>query len=427
MCVLASCFDRDLETQRLSAFSDGLPPGDETMALFKKTRSGSKRKPNKRNWQNVESLEDRRLMAADLMFNWAPEIEFNGDGTDVVIEGSSFHDTATVELLRNGTADPGDDDIQIKVSNNIGFSDTLTLQRLDSQGNDRIRNIVFQGYGGNDKFTNGVDLPSRAYGGSGNDHLKGNSKIDTLVGGSGDDVLEGNGEGDFLYGQRGNDRLYGGWGDDTLRGGRDHDILYGNYGNDNMKGGSGDDFMSGGNDDDTILGEAGNDRLFGSSGQDLLDGGSGDDTIRGGLGADTLLGDQGSDWLFGEWGNDLMHGGSGDDFLYGGWGNDFMIGGSGSDLLVGDGNDDRLVAGDADIFGFRSAFLIDGGEDDEIDIMYGGSGNDEFDVSDYGWLEIGEDSVEDLEDNDVVHYRTNHWLWDPSGAANIQGYGHLSD
>ena len=399
------------------------------MALFKKTRSGSKRKPNKRNWQNVESLEDRRLMAADLMFNWAPEIEFNGDGTDVLIDGSSFHDTATVKLFQNGTADPVDDAIQIKVSNNIGFSDTLTLQRLDPQGNERIHSIIFKGYGGNDKFTNNVDLPSKAYGGSGDDTLIGGANVDKFYGGYGNDALRGNGGDDTLHGDKGSDNVIGGDGDDTIRGGDGNDTLSGGSGEDSLRGDAGDDRMFGGRHNDWMSGGRGNNVMYGGTGNDQVSGGNGDDVLWGGQGHDTLRGFRGDDVLYGGNGNDLMLGDSGDDRMRGGWGRDFMIGGTGMDFMAGQGDNDVLIPGEADIFGYdgtsRKITLIDDGEDDSFDSMSGGAGNDTFIVGDYGFFDFEEDTVEDEQDGDWVQYTDPFGIdFFPIIIPNISPLGH---
>ena len=77
----------------------------------------------------------------------------------------------------------------------------------------------FHGHNGNDNF-NGqyASVPINAFGGNGNDTLKGSSFYDRLVGGAGHDML-------FAYG--GNDVLEGGSGEDLLNGGSGNDKLYG--------------------------------------------------------------------------------------------------------------------------------------------------------------------------------------------------------
>jgi Ca2+-binding RTX toxin-like protein len=64
-------------------------------------------------------------------------------------------------------------------------------------------------------------------GGSGNDKILGNSKMNFLFGQGGNDVLKAEGGSDWLEGGTGNDILYGGTGDDLLYGDVGKDTLYG--------------------------------------------------------------------------------------------------------------------------------------------------------------------------------------------------------
>lgn len=99
--------------------------------------------------------------------------------------------------------------------------------------------------------------------------------------------------------------------------------------------------------DDVIVGLGGADRIEGRAGNDNLDGGSGNDLIFGEDGADTLLGGSG---------NDTVLGGAGDDGVNGGLGSDILGGGDGNDTL-------------------------NGGEDaTERDFLFGGAGNDTYQV-----------------------------------------------
>jgi hypothetical protein len=122
----------------------------------------------------------------------------------VTIEGDSFHNIARVREA-NGPV-------------------TVTIDQVGKTFDAaEVREIQFQGGDGNDSFTNYTNIPSKAYGGGGNDVLRG---------GSGNDILEG---GD------GNDRLFGGAGNDTLRGGDGNDMLYGGSGADKLYGEGGAD------------------------------------------------------------------------------------------------------------------------------------------------------------------------------------------
>jgi Ca2+-binding RTX toxin-like protein len=71
-----------------------------------------------------------------------------------------------------------------------------------------VSSIWFEGYYGNDKFTNKTYFNSTAYGGNGKDKLVGGSGYDNLHGGYGNDKLNGGGGADWLYGDQDNDALY---------------------------------------------------------------------------------------------------------------------------------------------------------------------------------------------------------------------------
>jgi Ca2+-binding RTX toxin-like protein len=130
--------------------------------------------------------------------------------------------------------------------------------------------VSFNGYAGNDVFSNQTAIPSNARGGFGNDILRGGTGSDTLLGGAGDDELRG--------------------------------------GSGNIDGGSESDHLFGGTGNDHLIGRLGNDNLFGDAGNDILEGNEGNDTLWGGDGRDLLLGGRGSD---------VLHGGNGDDVLVG--------------------------------------------------------------------------------------------------------------
>jgi Ca2+-binding RTX toxin-like protein len=99
-----------------------------------------------------------------------------------------------------------------------------------------VNRVVFRGLAGDDGFRNDTAVASTAYGGLGNDYLRGGSATDKL------------------FGEDGNDRLIGGAGDDWLIGGAGADLLQGLADN---------DFLDGGNDGAVDL-------LFGGDGADNL-------------------------------------------------------------------------------------------------------------------------------------------------------------
>lgn len=205
---------------------------------------------------------------------------------------------------------------------------TVSLVRLDDSGDEllgwqrqfaaeQVRDIVFRGYDGDDRFVNETAIASRAYGHDGRDELFGGSGLDwldggrgndVLHGGSGNDTLEGGRGTDYLYGENGNDRLYGEFADSNSRYG-ERDFLYGGAGNDYLYGRGGDDRLYGGSGHDRLYGDRGDDRLYGGGGHDRLYGGDGVDYLRGHSGNDYLDGgrDGDRDYLRGDSGYDTFN------------------------------------------------------------------------------------------------------------------------
>ena len=115
--------------------------------------------------------------------------------------------------------------------------------------------------------------------------------------------------------------------------------LYGGLGNDRLIGGSGPDLIEGNAGRDQIVGNAGNDLLFGGLGADRISGGAGDDYIAGGSGSDRIHGGQGNDWLFGDATNTYPEGAVdpvayAEDYADTNGGNDWIEGGDGRDFSV---------------------------------------------------------------------------------------------
>ncbi|MGB3494739.1 MAG: S8 family serine peptidase [Elainellaceae cyanobacterium] len=121
------------------------------------------------------------------------------------------------------------------------------------------------------------------------------------------------------------ERAYGGDGNDKIRGSRVKNKLWGARGNDTLIGLNGNDVLIGGEGNDKLKGSAGNDRLKGNNGNDRLIGGSGNNR------------------LVGNSGNDVLRGGSTKDNLNGGSGRDRLIGGSGNNTVKGGGDRDIFV------------------------------------------------------------------------------------
>lgn len=145
------------------------------------------------------------------------------------------------------------------------------------------------------------------YGGSGDDHLTGDSKANVLKGGDGDDLVDGGGGNDTIIGGsgEGDDTYIGGEGIDTVSytsatEGITVNLLFGH----------------------SAQGpEIGTDAL---SGIENVVGGDGDDSISGDDGANVLEGDRGADYVGGQGGDDTLYGGLGDDQLEGGDGVDLL-------------------------------------------------------------------------------------------------------
>ncbi len=227
----------------------------------------------------IENLEDRRLMAASIGYY----------GGTLYIVGDNANDTAIVT----------------EQSGRVFVSGTLNTPFPGIDAN-RVQQIYFYGFGGNDYFYNRTDIQSVAYGHDGNDKLIGGSGYDWMDGGAGNDNLRG----DISPNQGWGDSLRGGSGDDTLYGGGGNDILRGDAGNDQLFGHAGDDSMYGGMGDDTLHGADGSDALFGDDGHDFLEGGDGADSLMGGLGDDHLDGAAGG---VDDNDRDSLNGGSGRD------------------------------------------------------------------------------------------------------------------
>jgi Ca2+-binding RTX toxin-like protein len=120
---------------------------------------------------------------------------------------------------------------------------------------------------------------------------------------------------------------------------------YGGSGNDQIRGNEADNLLVGGAGDDFLAGGEGRDSLRGGEGGDTLDGGAGDDTFYAGVGDDALSGGAGHDKLYGEKGNDVLRGGEGNDYLYDSAGNEtyYFALGDGVDTFLDTQGEDTLV------------------------------------------------------------------------------------
>lgn len=102
-----------------------------------------------------------------------------------------------------------------------------------------------------------------------------------------------------------------------------------------------------------------------------------------------LDGGAGLDEIFGSDRADAISGGDDDDDLYGRGGNDYIYGNEGNDLMFGDAGND-LIIGDGDWPG--------GCFETDIDVGYGGAGDDEIYVGNTAYGESGSDyCIADIE------------------------------
>ncbi len=246
-------------------------------------------------------------------------------------------------------------------------------------------------------IANGVII-EKAYGGSGNDNLTGNSADNYLYGGDGADILDGG---------AGADEMRGGDGDDTYYVDDAADVIFDLDGHNTVNSsvsyllvdGLGDLFLVGpdaingiGNfSDNRLVGNDAANTLEGGGGKDVLEGGDGIDTLIGGEGDDTYVlsqfgdiateaADEGTDTLQAFFGIDLVnflnfenvvltglmgvsvYGNDEDNVLTGNDAANTLEGKDGDDTLIGGGGIDSLIGGDGD-----DTFVLNADDDNITD------------------------------------------------------------
>ena len=182
-----------------------------------------------------------------------------------------------------------------------------------------------------------LNSPSRfenAVGGSGNDHLTGNTLANSLTGGPGADVLEGGPGPDRLNGGSGSDELRGDSGDDlyvfssAVTAEADFLVEQANSGIDTL------DFSGLSQDVELHLGTSAIQPVHAFRTLQLNAADRFENAV-GGIGNDRLTGNSLNNVLTGNPGNDRLDGQAGDDTLFGSTGSDVLIGGEGSDIMYG--------------------------------------------------------------------------------------------
>ena len=143
-----------------------------------------------------------------------------------------------------------------------------------------------------------------------------------------------------------------------------------------------------------LTGDDGADKMYGDAGNDSMDGGAGNDVMNGGDGDDTMNGGADDDQLFCQNGNDSLHGRDGNDVIYGNAGDDVIKGGEDGDVEYGGRGDDTMWVGrgrDAEFGGPGTDVLHALADDDQLDIVDCGSGNDVAWLNARPlWLRLGE-------------------------------------
>lgn len=265
-----------------------------------------------------------------------------------------------------------------------------------------------------------VSTSNTVLGGPGNDILIGTTGSDRIEGGDGNDLIVGAGSADLLYGDDGNDLIFGGGGNDEIHGGAKVDLLIGNDGDDCIFGGGGQTLTRGSlsvDMGDVFFGIDGSDTIVSGDSEtdtraeiDLAWGGGGDDRIRLSNGGTLTVGSfsfRFGDLAFGNGGNDDIATGYGLDVIFGGAGEDTIATARGAQLTIGSGNSQfRLALGDL-IFGGTSNDTIDSDDAaddpndpntaDDIDIIFGGDGDDTIHAYAGGALSIGDPNDPDFE------------------------------
>lgn len=268
----------------------------------------------------------------------------------------------------------------------------------------------------------------------GDDIINADGTTNPVMAGGGNDRVYGSNSADVIYGEAGNDVLYGNGGDDHLFGGFGNDQLNGGIGADLMVGGDGNDTYDvdnaldvvielAGEGNDTVyarlnyvlpehietlelLGTGhidgfGNDqdnKIYGNTGNNILNGGKGNDYLKGGAGTDLLVGGEGNDKFdvdnIGDVVIELSGGGS--DIVYSsvtftlgdnienleliGFGNIDGIGNNLDNKIYGNASNTFGGSGNNNLYGLGGNDYIKGGAGYGMDFMYGGEGDDTYEV-----------------------------------------------
>lgn len=345
---------------------------------------------------------------------------------DNTISGTSGADNLT------GTS--GNDKFEASAGNDLlsgGLGDdsyyvTVGDQVADDGG---IDTIYFTGSG---FWRLSPDIENIVAYGAGAVDFRGNNDANVMIGGAGNDYFNGRAGDDKFYGMGGNDTI-------DMSTGRPGNATSGVWtmGNRLVDGGDGIDTIDydGGAGDgagyvrsavtiDLGAGTASGGGDFGLGTAVLVSienasAGVYDDTLRGSSAANRLFGRGGNDTLVGVGGNDYLDGGNGNDSYYVSTG-DTIVDSSGTDTVYAAGSwtlqsglENLTATGSAAIqlHGNNSANVLTGNDAGDYfnsragdDIMIGGAGNDNFDMSTGGIGNIGTRSIDGGAGVDTLDY-----------------------
>jgi hypothetical protein len=237
----------------------GLPAEETTMTRFLTKLFGTSetvRRPSHVALR-VDPLEDRRMLDATM-----------DPYGNLRIDGTPYNDVVQVTSPNPYRID-------------VSFNGTVRYFGAPIPGR-----ILFLGGEGYDAFDSDVNGEVIAYGGPGNDELMGGPGVNRLYGEDGNDALNPEGSAHNLIGLEG-------------MGVNGPTVADGGIGNDTVQGGSSSDTLTGGGGDDVLYGWSGSDVLMGDDGNDVLYGHDGNDSLYGGTGMDFLYGGRLNDYLDG--------------------------------------------------------------------------------------------------------------------------------
>ncbi|WP_082389014.1 cadherin-like domain-containing protein [Celeribacter marinus] len=337
----------------------------------------------------------------DIIFGYDGDDTILGGEGDDEIDGGTGDDTifgedgddVIVDEQGSDTVDGGDGDDEIDVAG--GDSPDTIAELLGLTNPNNLADLDYSPY------SEVVPVDSDP-----------NDDIDTVIGGAGDDTIITGDDADYIEGGDGDDTIYSGIDDDTVFGGDGDDYIEDVQGADYVDGGAGDDtiivgfdtfsdYSNGGLSDDPKLPSAGYPFL---EDQNQIDG---KDEVHGGDGDDYIVTGDDADLIYGDDGDDTIKAGIDDDTVYGGAGNDNILGGHGSDYIEGGDGDDYIDA--SDLFQIMNHTNEDDATDpfpnNDMDIVYGGAGNDTIiggDDQDMLYGEDGNDIIDGGIDDDII-------------------------